>query len=213
MPREADVPYFNFRSGGPEEWREAAACGPVGTKHPWTANGPGSAQAIKVGKQICHDICPVRLNCLAYALRAGINHGTWGGMTESERRRMRQAERARVLGVGHVTRYTLPQNHRKMEYAMVVVIAKTKFVPHLAPGEVGEVEDPLARAAVRNGYASLVGDVQNFDEWMYQGAELIVAGRTATKNEKARDASRKAGGKKVQTDLVAPPVAMSEESA
>lgn len=209
MPREADVPYFNYRSGGSEEWREAAACGPIGTKYPWTANGPGSSGAIKVGRQICHEICPVRMDCLAYALQAGIRHGTWGGMTESERVRLRRSERAQILNRGRMTRYAVPDNHRKVEYTMVVVIAKTKFVPHLAPGDVGEVEDPLARAAVRNGYAQLVGDVQNFDEWMYQGAELIVAGRTASGNSQ----SRKAGGKKVQKDLVAPPVGLSEESA
>lgn len=211
MPRQADVAYFNYRSGGSEQWRAGTACGPIGTKYPWTASGPGSERALRLGRQICNDICAVRAQCLAYAIEAGISHGTWGGLTEGERRTMSPAARQQAVNIGRMTRYDLPQDHRKVEYTMVVVIAKAKFVPHLAPGEVGEVEDPLARAAVRNGYADLVGNVQNFDDWMYRGAELIVSGRTDDGNSKSK--SRKAGGKKVQTDLVAPPVALSEESA
>jgi WhiB family redox-sensing transcriptional regulator len=206
LPREADVPYFNFRHGGSEEWRAGAACGAIGTKHPWTATGPGSKPALRLGKEICNGICPVQPQCLAYALRAEIHHGTWGGMTESERNRLREAQRHHIITTGRMTRYDVEQLVTIKEYRMVVVIAKTKFVPHLSPGEVGEVEDPLARAAVRNGYAELVGEVQNFDDWMYHGADLIVAGRTATANAE----SRKAGGKKPQKDMVASTVSMEE---
>lgn len=209
MPREADVPYFNFRSGGGEEWREGAACGPIGTKHPWTANGPGSSVALRLGEQICNDICPVRIHCLAYALRAEIHHGTWGGMREGERSKLREPERRRIIAMGRMTPYDEDQFLRATrEYRMVVVIAKTKFVPHLAPGDVGEVEDPLARAAVRNGYAELVGEVQNFDEWMYHGAELIVAGRTTRANSGAAEVA-----KGPATEMVAQPVVAFEESA
>ena len=132
-------------------------CGPVGTKHPWYANGPGSKPAILVGRTICRDLCPVRAQCLAYALTAGIDHGTWGGLTEGERNKMGAHERRVAINNGRMTRYDGgPQDLE--EYTMVVVIAKAKFVPHLSPGEIGEVEDPLARAAVRNGYATLVGE-------------------------------------------------------
>lgn len=205
MPREADVPYFNFRDGGSEAWRRAAACAPIGTKFPWTASGPGSQQALRVGKQICDEICPVRADCLAYALRAGVHHGTWGGVGERERRRMRGAARQQALNAGRMTLYD-DERLTVEEYQMVVVIAKTKFVPHLAPGEVGEVEDPLARVAVRNGYAALVGNVKNFDEWMYNGAELVVEGRTTQGN---RGKGRRAA-KKPQSDMVASPSSLSE---
>lgn len=212
MPREADVPYFNYRSGGGEEWREHTACGPIGTKHPWTAFGPGSAAAIKLGLEICNGICPVRRQCLAYALTAGIQHGTWGGVPEAKRARMSEQARRKTIATGRMTRYAEPQTHSYREYSMVVVIAKTKFVPHLSPGEVGEVEDPLARAAVRNGYAALVGDVLNFDDWMYHGADLVLGGRTAQGNEKAR-AANKARAKKPQTDMVESPVSLVEDPA
>lgn len=208
MPREADVPYFNYRHGGSEAWREAAVCGPVGTKYPWYANGPGSKPAILVGRTICRDLCPVRAQCLAYALTAGIDHGTWGGLTEGERNKMGAHERRVAINNGRMTRYDGgPQDLE--EYTMVVVIAKAKFVPHLSPGEIGEVEDPLARAAVRNGYATLVGKVENYDEWMYQGAELIIAGRTAV----AVHAEKQAPKNKAKRRLVEAPVTMVEETA
>ncbi|MQA05771.1 MAG: WhiB family transcriptional regulator [Streptosporangiales bacterium] len=36
-------------------------------------------------KRICTS-CPVRTECLAYALDHGMEYGVWGGMTERERR-------------------------------------------------------------------------------------------------------------------------------
>jgi WhiB family transcriptional regulator, redox-sensing transcriptional regulator len=36
-------------------------------------------------KAICA-ICPVRAECLEYAVRVGEQHGIWGGLTEAERR-------------------------------------------------------------------------------------------------------------------------------
>lgn len=62
---------------------------------------------------------------------------------------------------------------------MVTVIAKVRFAPNLGVGEMGDVEDDVARAAIRNGYAELVGSVENYDDWMYQGAELQLARKTA----------------------------------
>lgn len=36
-------------------------------------------------KRVCRR-CPVRYECLAYALDRRVEHGVWGGMTERERR-------------------------------------------------------------------------------------------------------------------------------
>lgn len=47
------------------------------------------AQEHKQAKTICRE-CPVRLECLAYAMEAPIDHGIWGGLTERERRRHRR---------------------------------------------------------------------------------------------------------------------------
>ncbi|HVM12162.1 MAG TPA: WhiB family transcriptional regulator [Actinomycetota bacterium] len=44
-------------------------------------------------KAICAD-CPVRVECLEYALRSREPHGIWGGLNELERRALiRQRER------------------------------------------------------------------------------------------------------------------------
>ena len=43
----------------------------------------------KKAKTICRQ-CPVRSDCLAYAMDAPVDHGIWGGLTERERRRYRR---------------------------------------------------------------------------------------------------------------------------
>lgn len=49
-----------------------------------------------VAKAICH-LCPVREECLEYALRIRETHGIWGGMNEMERRaELRQRGRQAV---------------------------------------------------------------------------------------------------------------------
>jgi WhiB family transcriptional regulator, redox-sensing transcriptional regulator len=47
---------------------------------------PGAAQEFRA-KAICRS-CPVRWECLAYALRNRVEHGVWGGLTDRERRRV-----------------------------------------------------------------------------------------------------------------------------
>ncbi|XVQ10606.1 WhiB family transcriptional regulator [Spirillospora sp. CA-255316] len=83
MPPPVPVPPY---AGDP--WMDEADC--VGS---WELffpdhSDPGPA------KRICGG-CPVRGQCLAYALRAGERHGIWGGMTPGERR---SHARLRFLG-------------------------------------------------------------------------------------------------------------------
>jgi WhiB family redox-sensing transcriptional regulator len=40
-------------------------------------------------KAVCK-LCPVRVQCLDYALRNSIRHGIWGGLNEEERARERR---------------------------------------------------------------------------------------------------------------------------
>jgi WhiB family transcriptional regulator, redox-sensing transcriptional regulator len=74
-------------------WRHRAACRtndpelffPLGT------SGPALDQLAEA-KSVCHR-CPVVSECLAWALVTGQDFGVWGGMSEHERRELRQRER------------------------------------------------------------------------------------------------------------------------
>ena len=45
-----------------------------------------------LAKTVCNR-CPVRLQCLEYAMIAEDEHGTWGGLTQHERRQLRSLAR------------------------------------------------------------------------------------------------------------------------
>jgi WhiB family redox-sensing transcriptional regulator len=49
-------------------------------------------ERVQEAKQIC-DRCPIRSDCLDVALRTPGSSGIWGGLTEAERRALRQRER------------------------------------------------------------------------------------------------------------------------
>ncbi|KUN05840.1 transcription factor WhiB [Streptomyces yokosukanensis] len=77
-----------------DNWRARAACRhedpdlffPVGT------TGPAQVQSERA-KAVCGH-CPVREQCLHWALRTGESIGIWGGTSEPERRAL--SRRARV---------------------------------------------------------------------------------------------------------------------
>jgi len=66
-----------------DDWSLLAAC--RGGEDPDALFVIGAAQ--HEAKKICRG-CPVRAECLAEALDGRIETGVWGGMTESERRRL-----------------------------------------------------------------------------------------------------------------------------
>ncbi|MBV2353038.1 WhiB family transcriptional regulator [Streptomyces sp. J2-1] len=78
-----------------ENWRDDAACRhedpdlffPVGT------TGPAHVQA-RQAKGVCAG-CPVREQCLDWALDTGQSIGVWGGTTENERRALRRRAASR----------------------------------------------------------------------------------------------------------------------
>ena len=76
------------------DWREAAACVAVDTNLFFPTGLTGYAiDQTNVAKSVCHD-CPVRPQCLEFALRTNQDHGVWGGATEEERRVLRRQRRA-----------------------------------------------------------------------------------------------------------------------
>ena len=72
-----------------EDWRDDAACRDQDTAlfFPHNEDDAGAA------KRICA-VCPVRGDCLSWALATNQRDGIWGGMTERERRRERRLRQA-----------------------------------------------------------------------------------------------------------------------
>lgn len=73
-----------------QAWREQGQCKGVDPEIFYPVSDDDADEA----KAICAD-CPVRVQCLEYALIARERDGIWGGCTERERRRIiRQRRRA-----------------------------------------------------------------------------------------------------------------------
>jgi WhiB family transcriptional regulator, redox-sensing transcriptional regulator len=53
---------------------------------------PERGEQVAAAKRVCLT-CPVRPECLDYALEKGEKFGIWGGKSEQERRRMRRARK------------------------------------------------------------------------------------------------------------------------
>lgn len=66
----------------PKQWMADAACRTHTVDH-WFSEVPGNSYA--EAKAVC-DRCPVRQQCLDYALNRE-DYGVWGGLTPRERRR------------------------------------------------------------------------------------------------------------------------------
>ncbi len=67
-------------------WRRDAACQGVSADLFYPEKGGSTREA----KAVCHS-CPVRLQCLDFALSTGERFGIWGGTSEPERRMLRRA--------------------------------------------------------------------------------------------------------------------------
>lgn len=75
----------------PPAWMDDALCAQADPE----AWFPEQGESARLAKLIC-SACPVRAECLEYALDRRQQHGVWGGMSEAERRaelRRRAAER------------------------------------------------------------------------------------------------------------------------
>jgi WhiB family redox-sensing transcriptional regulator len=53
---------------------------------------PSDGVGVERAKRVCAE-CPVKAECLEYALTHRIEHGVWGGCSERERRRMMRSRR------------------------------------------------------------------------------------------------------------------------
>jgi WhiB family redox-sensing transcriptional regulator len=65
----------------PQPWADQALCAQVAFDMHYPESGSPGAEA----KAVCA-MCPVRMECLQYAIDNGEKFGIWGGLNENERR-------------------------------------------------------------------------------------------------------------------------------
>ncbi|MGH2529451.1 MAG: WhiB family transcriptional regulator [Actinomycetota bacterium] len=82
------------------DWARRARCIGVDPDlfFPTGTTGPAVAQ-VESAKAVCA-MCPVRVQCLEWALATGQDSGVWGGLSEEERRVMRRTRRGEVAALG-----------------------------------------------------------------------------------------------------------------
>ena len=79
-----------IRLAAERNWRSAAACRSADPELFFPVSGFGQAlKQVADAKAICAS-CPVRRQCLEFALRTRQAHGIWGGLTEDERASIRR---------------------------------------------------------------------------------------------------------------------------
>ncbi len=78
-----------------EDWRELGSCRQLDTTMFFPIGQTGEAE-IKIAraKSVC-GLCPVRQQCLEFAITTNQEYGVWGGHSEEERRVVRRQWRAR----------------------------------------------------------------------------------------------------------------------
>jgi WhiB family redox-sensing transcriptional regulator len=69
-----------------DSWRRQALCAGHPDRGAWFSDDRAAAQRAKA---VCR-ACPVRSECLSFALSTGPHDGIWGGTTPYERRRLRR---------------------------------------------------------------------------------------------------------------------------
>lgn len=84
------------------EWQMSGACRDVDGSlffHPDNERGEPRENRLSAAKRVCGR-CPVREQCLQYALESGERHGIWGGLSEDERSLLRRTRARRSIRDG-----------------------------------------------------------------------------------------------------------------
>ncbi|MFB6726784.1 WhiB family transcriptional regulator [Kribbella sp. NPDC056345] len=80
------------------DWRQLSECRDEDPElfFPIGNTGPAIMQT-EEAKQVCRR-CPVRAQCLSWALEAGQDDGIWGGLDEDERRKLKRRNQRQQTG-------------------------------------------------------------------------------------------------------------------
>ena len=84
-PSWTEAPQWDGAPAAPEAWRMDALCAETDPEAFFPEKGGSTRDA----KRVCAG-CPVRAECLEFALAGDERFGIWGGLSERERRRVRQ---------------------------------------------------------------------------------------------------------------------------
>ncbi|HEX7322905.1 MAG TPA: WhiB family transcriptional regulator [Mycobacterium sp.] len=76
---------FDSKPATNEQWQDRALCAQTDPEAFFPEKGGSTREA----KKICQR-CPVRTECLEYALAHDERFGIWGGLSERERRRLKR---------------------------------------------------------------------------------------------------------------------------
>lgn len=77
-------------------WQGHAAC--RGLPQDWFFLQKGDSQDEEKklpGLDVCRD-CPVKVDCLRFAIRSKSHHGIWGGKTTEQRKKVRKRDLERI---------------------------------------------------------------------------------------------------------------------
>lgn len=75
-------------------WQEQAECAHYAGRVDFF---PARGESVRDAKAVC-TICPVRNECLEFAMRLKVVHGVWGGLSERERRSLRRERSRAAIG-------------------------------------------------------------------------------------------------------------------
>ncbi len=79
-------------TASPQAWRSLAGCVDADPEDFFPERGQSTAAALRVCAA-----CPVRSDCLSWALDNRVRFGVWGGTTEYERRALERAATTRTI--------------------------------------------------------------------------------------------------------------------
>lgn len=95
------------------DWQQKAAC--MGADPDlWFPPPNGGQKQARQARAICAD-CPVRTECLAYAINQRIGHGIWGGLDTKDRQKLTGEFRSTPKPINHGTHGGWRTHHRRGE--------------------------------------------------------------------------------------------------
>jgi hypothetical protein len=101
-----------FTIVGVEPWMEQAACRGLHADD-WFPDDKRFRGDVRLIKAICNEICPVREQCLAYAIDRNEVWGIWGGLDAGERVDFNRAERLKERRPIDFAKCGTPSNYRQ----------------------------------------------------------------------------------------------------